>query len=558
MRCSRPFRCHKGWPEWALLSVLLFALGGCGRQIRLDDRDSYVELQILAINDFHGNLEAPGNDYGGAAYLAAQLRLAEAGAEHTVIVSAGDLIGATPLISSLFHDEPTIEFANLLGLDYHGVGNHEFDEGKAELLRMQQGGPHPVDGESPGGPFTGAGFRFLAANVIDDDSGDTLLPAFAIEYYGGVPVAFIGLTLEDTPSVALSAAVAGLTFMDEADTINALVPQIRSQGVEAIVVIIHEGGYTGDGGEDDCHDFSGPIVGIVERTHPAVDLFVTGHTHRHYLCLLDGRPVTSTGNAGRFYTRINARLDRASGDMTVVDFDNVPVTQDIEPAPDVDALVADYRARVEAVSSRIVGTITVDFTKEQNAAGESLLGGLIADAQLAASSHAEQGGADISFMNSGGIRNNLLYRPSGAEKPGEVTFAEIFSVHPFGNYLVTMTLTGARIHALLEQQWIDRSSPNILMPSAGFSYTWNRSKPAGARVDPSSIRLHGDAIDPDGRYRVTVNSFLADGGDGFPLFREGTERVDGVADVDALKAYLAANSPLSPVAPDRIRMLPLN
>jgi 5'-nucleotidase len=296
----------------------------------------------------------------------------------------------------------------------------------------------------------------------------------------------------------------------------------------------------------------------VERTHPAVDLFVTGHTHRHYLCLLDGRPVTSTGNAGRFYTRINARLDRASGDMTVVDFDNVPVTQDIEPAPDVDALVADYRARVEAVSSRIVGTITVDFTKEQNAAGESLLGGLIADAQLAASSHAEQGGADISFMNSGGIRSNLPYRPSGAEKPGEVTFAEIFSVHPFGNYLVTMTLTGARIHALLEQQWIDRSSPNILMPSAGFSYTWNRSKPAGARVDPSSIRLHGDAIDPDGRYRVTVNSFLADGGDGFPLFREGTERVDGVADVDALKAYLAANSPLSPVAPDRIRMLPLN
>jgi 5'-nucleotidase len=536
--------------------VLLFALGGCGRQIRPDDRDSYVELQMLAINDFHGNLEAPKDDYGGAAYLAAQLRLAEAGAEHTVIVSAGDLIGATPLISSLFHDEPTIEFANLIGLDYHGVGNHEFDEGKAELLRMQQGGPHPVDGESPGGPFTGAEFRFLAANVIDDDSGDTLLPAFAVEYYGGVPVAFIGLTLEDTPSVALSSAVAGLTFMDEAETINALVPQIRAQGVEAIVVIIHEGGYPADGGEDDCKDFRGPIVGIVERTHPAVDLFVTGHTHRHYLCRLNGRPVTSTGNAGRFFTSIGARLDRASGDMTVVDFDNVPVTQDIQPAPDVDALVADYRARVEAVSGSIVGTITGDFTKEQNAAGESLLGALIADAQLAASSDADQGGADISFMNSGGIRSNLLYQPSGAEKPGEVTFAEIFSVHPFGNYLVTMTLTGARIHALLEQQWIDRPSRNILMPSAGFSYTWNRSKPAGARVDPSSMRLHGHTIDPHGRYRITVNSFLAEGGDGFPLFREGTERVDGGVDVDALKDYLAANSPRSPVAPDRIRVLP--
>ena len=554
MRCSRRFRCHTGLS--ALASVLLFAQGGCSQQIRPDDAGSFVELQILAINDFHGNLEAPRNDYGGAAYLASHLRQAEAGADHTVIVSAGDLIGATPLISSLFHDEPTIEFANLLGLRYNGVGNHEFDEGKEELLRMQHGGPHPVDGESPAGPFTGAEFRFLAANVIDDDSGVTLLPPFAIEHYDGIPVAFIGLTLEDTPSVASSAAVAGLTFMDETETINALVPQIRSEGVEAIVVLIHEGGFPGDGDEDDCNDFRGPVVDIVERTHPAVDLFVTGHTHRHYLCLLNGRPVTSTGNAGRFYTRISARLDRASGDMAVVDFDNVPVTQDVEPTPEVEALVARYRALVESVSSGVVGAITGDFTKEQNAAGESLLGGLIADAQLAAPKHAERGGADISFMNSGGIRSNLLYEPSGSEKPGEVTFAEVFSVHPFGNHLVTMTLTGAQIHTLLEQQWTDRPSRNILMPSAGFSYTWSRSLPAGGRVDSSSIRLHGDVIDPGGRYRVTVNSFLADGGDGFPLFREGTERVDGGLDVDALKDYLAANSPLSPMAPDRIHVLP--
>jgi 5'-nucleotidase len=554
MRCSRRFRCHTGLS--ALASVLLFAQGGCSQQIRPDDAGSFVELQILAINDFHGNLEAPRNDYGGAAYLASHLRQAEAGADHTVIVSAGDLIGATPLISSLFHDEPTIEFANLLGLRYNGVGNHEFDEGKEELLRMQHGGPHPVDGESPAGPFTGAEFRFLAANVIDDDSGVTLLPPFAIEHYDGIPVAFIGLTLEDTPSVASSAAVAGLTFMDETETINALVPQIRSEGVEAIVVLIHEGGFPGDGDEDDCNDFRGPVVDIVQRTHPAVDLFVTGHTHRHYLCLLSGRPVTSTGNAGRFYTSISARLDRASGDMAVVDFDNVPVTQDVEPTPEVEALVARYRALVESVSSRVVGAITGDFTKEQNAAGESLLGGLIADAQLAASRHAEQGGADISFMNSGGIRSNLLYQPLSTEKPGEVAYAEVFAVHPFGNHLVTMTLTGAQIHALLELQWTDRPSRNILMPSAGFSYTWSGSEPAGARVDPSSIRLHGKVIDPVGRYRVTVNSFLADGGDGFPLFREGTERVDGGADVDALKDYLAANSPVSPAEPDRIRDLP--
>jgi 5'-nucleotidase len=556
MRCSRRFRCYPPWSERVLAAVLLLVLGSCSQQVRDDDSDSYVELQILGINDFHGNLEAPRNDFGGAAYLASHIRRAKAEEKHTTIVSAGDIIGATPLISSLFHDEPTIQFANLLGLDYNGVGNHEFDEGKKELLRMQHGGPHPVDGESPAGPFTGADFRFLAANVIDDDSDETLFSAFAVEHYDGIPVAFIGLTLEDTPSVASSAAVAGLTFMDEADTINALVPQIRSRGIEAIVVILHEGGFPADGGEDDCNDFRGPVVDIVARTHPAVDLFVTGHTHRHYLCLLNGRPVTSTGNAGRFYTRIGARLDRAGGDMTVVDFDNVPVTQDVEPAPDVEALVARYRTLVEAVSSRIVGTITADFTKEQNAAGESVLGGLIADAQLAASKHAEQGGAAMSFMNSGGIRSNLLYEPSDSERPGEVTFAEVFAVHPFGNHLVTMTLTGAQIRTLLEQQWLDRPARNILMPSAGLSYTWRPGQPVGARVDASSILLHGEPIDPDGRYRVVVNSFLADGGDGFPLLREGTERVDGGADVDALKDYLGANSPLSPVEPGRIRTLP--
>ena len=542
--------CFAGFVALALL------LCGCAGQVGPDDRGRFVELQILAINDFHGNLEAPRSDFGGAAYLASHLRQAKAGAEHSVIVSAGDLIGATPLISSLFHDEPTIEFANMLGLDYNGVGNHEFDEGSDELLRMQHGGAHPVDGESPSGAFAGADFRFLAANVIDEDTGELLMPAYAIRRFDGIPVAFIGLTLEGTPDVASSAAVQGLSFMDEAETINALIPEIRAQGAEAIVVVIHEGGFQTEGGEDDCNGFSGPILGIVKETHPAVDLFVTGHTHRHYLCRVGGRPVTSTGTAGRFYTNITARLDRASADMEVTAFDNVPVTQDVEPAPDVEALVARYRALVENVSNRIVGTITGDFTKDQNGAGESRLGALIADAQLAASRYTGEGGADVSFMNSGGIRSNLLFAPSGTERPGEVTFAELFSVHPFGNYLVTMTLTGRQIHMLLEQQWANRAARNMLMPSQGFSYAWSRSGADGARVDPSTIRINGEVTDPAARYRVTVNSFLADGGDGFPVFREGKERTDGVTDIDALKQYLSAQSPLMSADPGRIRVLP--
>ena len=540
---------------WALVALAL-GVSGCTSLNRPDDAERYVELQILAINDFHGNLETPRNDLGGAAYLAAHLRRAEAEVEHSVIVSAGDLFGATPLISSLFHDEPTIEFANMLGLDYNGVGNHEFDEGKEELLRMQHGGPHPVDGESPGGPFRGAEFRFLAANVIDVQTGGTLLPPYAIRRFGGVPVAFIGLTLEDTPAVASAAAVAGLSFMDEVGTIHSLVGQIRKQGVEAIVVIIHQGGFQSNGGEDDCNDFTGPIVDIVKNAHPAVDLFVSGHTHRHYLCRVEGRPVTSTGTAGRFYTDISARLDRATGDLAVLDFDNVPVTQDVPPAADVEALVSRYRSLVETVSGEVVGTITGDFTKDQDSAGQSLLGGLIADAQLAATRYQERDGADLAFMNSGGIRSNLLYAATGGERDGEVTFAEVFSVHPFGNHLVTMTLTGDQVLRLLEQQWASAPARNMMTPSKGFSYAWRRSAAAGVRLDRSSVSVNGEPLDPAGSYRVTVNSFLAEGGDGFTVFAEGTERIDGVADVDALKDYLELNSPLTPSELDRIRVLP--
>jgi 5'-nucleotidase len=539
---------------WALVALAL-GVSACTSLNRPDDAERYVELQILAINDFHGNLETPRNDLGGAAYLAAHLRRAEAEVEHSVIVSAGDLIGATPLISSLFHDEPTIEFANMLGLDYNGVGNHEFDEGKEELLRMQHGGSHPVDGESPGGPFRGAEFGFLAANVIDVQTGGTLLPPYAIRRFGGVPVAFIGLTLEDTPAVASAAAVAGLSFMDEVETIRSLVGQIREQGVEAIVVIIHQGGFQGAGGEDDCNDFTGPVVDIVKEAHPAVDLFVSGHTHRHYLCRVNGRPVTSTGTAGRFYTDISARLDRASGDLAVLYFDNVPVTQDIPPAADVEALVTRYRSLVETVSGQVVGTITGDFTKDQDRAGQSLLGGLIADAQLAASRDAGEGGADFAFMNSGGIRSNLLYEAVGSERDGEVTFAEVFSVHPFGNHLVTMTLTGEQVLELLEQQWSSTKARNMMMPSDGFSYTWRRSAEAGTHIDRSSVRLNGLPFEPSRSYRVTVNSFLAEGGDGFTVLAEGTERTDGVADVDALQDYLELNSPLTPAGLDRIRLL---
>ncbi len=531
--------------------ALSLVLGACAG---IAERDDPVAVTILAFNDFHGSLEAPRDGYGGAAWLAAHLRRERNTAEHSVTVSAGDLIGATPLISSLLHDEPTIRAANLMGLDFHAVGNHEFDEGRQELLRMQYGGPRPDDTGPRSRPFSGADFRFLAANVVLEERGDTLFPPYAVKRFDGIPVAFIGLTLEDTPSLVTAAGVEGLVFLEEVRVINALVAEIRRQGIEAIVVVIHQGGYPAEGGEDECNELEGPIVDIVAAADEAVDLFVTGHTHRHYLCRLDGRPVTSAGSVGRWYTRISALLDRETGNLAVTGFDNVPVTQDVPPAADLQALVAKYRERVEKAAGRIVGTFTADLTRERNEAGISTIGALIADAQLAATRAPDDGGAQVAFMNAGGIREDFLFEPSGDEDEGEVTYAELFAVHPFGNYLVTMSLTGEQIHALLEQQWLSQQSLNVLMPSRGFRYAWSEDRPPGERVDPSSIMLDGERVRPGDTYRVTVNSFLAGGGDGFPVLQEGTERHNGRLDIDALEDYLQSRSPVSPPALDRVRL----
>ena len=526
------------------------------------DKSKKVELQILAINDFHGNIASSfsGNTLGGADYLTTHLRELEATNRNTVIVSAGDLIGASPLISALFHDEPTIEAANLFGLDLNAVGNHEFDEGAAELLRMQYGGCHPVDGCQDGDDFDGARFSFLAANVVDHESGQTIFPAFKIKNFQGVKVAFIGMTLEGTPSIVTPSGVAGLDFKDEADTVNALILKLRKTGVEAIVVLIHEGGFQSlGGGANDCNGISGPIVDIIERTDDAVDLFITGHTHQSYNCVIDGRPVTSASSFGRLFTKIDVELNRVTKEMTVVAIDNRSNTRNVVPAADVTALIAKYDALSAPLANRVIGSITQDITRNNNVAGESALGDVIADAQLAATAPAGFGEAVVAFMNPGGIRADLLYLASGSEADGEVTYGEAFTVQPFGNSLVTMSLTGAQIDTLLEQQFQGcgtQTANRVLQVSAGFTYSWSLSAPACNRVDPTTIQLNGVTVDPSASYRLTVNSFLADGGDNFAVLTAGTDRLGGDLDLDALEVYFAANSPVAPGPQDRITQLP--
>ncbi len=530
-----------------------------------------VDVQILALNDFHGNLMPPAGssgrvgliDAGGVEYLATHISSLRALNPNTVVVSAGDMVGASPLLSALFHDEPTIEAFNLIGLDFNAVGNHEFDEGWHELVRLQEGGCHPVDGCLDGDDFAGASFQFLAANVVRQDNGKTIFPAYKVRSFGGAKVAFIGMTLEGTPLIVTPSGISDLNFMDEADTVNALIPELKAKGVETIVVVVHEGGVqAAPAPYNGCVGLSGAIVNILERLDDEVDVVVSGHTHQPYNCVIDNKIVTSAFSFGRLVTKIDLTIDRATGEVTTMKAENKIVTRDVPTASLLTALIAKYNAIAAPLANRVIGTITANINRIATPAGETALGDVIADAQLEATNDAGFGDAVVAFMNPGGIREDLIFAggPAG-EGDGNVTYGEMFAVQPFGNSMVTMTLTGAQIDALLEQQFIGcgqtaATRQKILQVSTGFSYSWSLSALPCNKVDALTIKIDGVTVDPAASYRVTVNSFLADGGDGFTVLVQGTNRLGGEVDTDAFEKYFAAYSPVAPGPQNRIIRIP--
>jgi 5'-nucleotidase len=522
-----------------------------------------VDLRILAINDFHGNLRPPAGGIriadpddktkkiavaaGGAEHMATLVRQLREGPKNTIFVAAGDLIGASPLLSAMFHDEPTIESLSMMGLEVAAVGNHEFDEGKDELLRMQNGGCHPIDNCQGPHPFLGAKFHYLAASTIEKETGKTIFPPYEIREFEGIPVAFIGLTLKGTPDIVSPVGVAGLEFKDETETVNALVPELKAKGVEAIVVLIHEGGFpTGDYNE--CPGISGAIVDIVKQLDSAVDIVISGHTHQAYVCEIDGRLVTSGDKFGTIVTAIDVKLDPVTRDVISAHADNV-IVRSGSYAKDLGqtALLEAYDKVAAPIANRRAGSITETLSRTPNEAGESALGDIIADAQLAATRADKNGGAVIAFTNPGGVRTDIPKKADGA-----VTYADLFASQPFRNQLVTLTLSGAQLKNLLEQQWLDPKRPRILQVSKGFTYTWDAAKPYGERVAAGSLSLNGARIDPAKSYRVTVNNYLSVGGDGFTVLKEGTAQQIGVYDADALYAYFQTTSPLAPVRASRI------
>src|SRR5262245_10565357 len=549
-------------PAKLVAAVICAATLGAGSPALAQGKDP-VDLRILAINDFHGYLrpfaggiriDDPADKTkkitvpaGGAEHMATLVKELRAGRRNSIFVAAGDLIGASPFLSALFHDEPTIEALSLMGLEVASVGNHEFDEGKDELLRMQNGGCHPVDGCQGPHRFEGAKFRYLAASTIVKRTGKPLFPPYVVREFDGIPVAFIGLTLKGTQGIVSPVGIAGLEFRDEAETVNALIPELRGRGIEAIVVLIHEGGFpTGD--YDGCSGISGPIVDIVKKLDKAVDLVISGHTHRAYLCKIDGKLVTSADKYGTLVTSIDLKLDPVTRDIISRSSENHIVrSATIAKNPEQTALIASYETLSAPIANRPAGSITETLSRMPDSAGEMPLGDIIADAQLTATQGEKTGGAVIALTNPGGIRSDITKRDDGL-----VTYADVFAAQPFRNQLVTMWLTGQQIKDALEQQWADPKRPRILQVSKGFRFAWDGSKSDGERIVAEQMTLNGARIDPSARYRVTVNNYLAEGGDGFAAFTGGADPRTGIYDVDALYEYFRANSPIGPAPGGRI------
>jgi 5'-nucleotidase len=516
-----------------------------------------VDVQILALNDFHGNLDGSadavrfelGKDQfasarlGGAALVGAELAKMRAGHDFSITVAAGDLIGASPLNSAYFLDEPTIDAMNLMGLSLASVGNHEFDKGSAELLRMQNGGceKHTTRVPCRIEPFQGAKFEYLAANVLKDD-GSTIFPATAIRQIGPVKVGFIGMTLKQTGILVTPAGVAGLHFSDEAATANALVPKLRAAGADTIVLLIHQGGKTSETYKvGDCEGLSGDILPILDKLDPTIATIVSGHTHNAYACEVERggarRLLTSAGKYGYFITDIRLSFDPSTHRLLAEHAQNVPMIGSGGGDPRIAGLVKRYTDAAAPAASRVVGHLAGPARKAETE-GESPASNLIADAQLAATKAADRGGADLSFINSSGVRTDLVPLPNG-----DVTYGQIFALQPFGNNLVVKTLTSAQLKVLLEQQFKVENGvakvASLLVPSANFRFTYDLARPEGQRI--ISMLLDGKPIDPDRRYRVTVNNFLASGGDGFSVLNNGTDTLDAGLDLDALEAWLATN-----------------
>ncbi|MDQ3406401.1 MAG: bifunctional metallophosphatase/5'-nucleotidase [Actinomycetota bacterium] len=559
----------------ALAAALVTGAAGLVGTAAAEPASRTTEVRLIAFNDFHGNLQPPAGssgrvtlsngttvDAGGAAFLATHVKRLTGEVDSSVVLSAGDNIGASPLTSALFHDEPTIEFLNAIGVQASVIGNHEFDEGYRELQRMQFGGCHPTDGCQFRPTFPGAKFPHLGANITFDNGVPAALP-FTVKVVDRVPVAIIGVTLKDLPTVVTPEAVEGFKFHDEIETLDRTSRLLDTLNIHTQVVLMHQGDNTEGGGPDDCRTVPGPASQIAAKASASIDVFFTGHSHQQYNCVVTdpaGKPRTliQGSSFGRLLSVVDLKIDTRTRDVVRADTKarNEIVTRTVTPDPAVAALVDEAAHKSAPIANRPIGTITADLVRAAGQSGESPLGDVIADAQLAATSG---NSPQIAMTNPGGIRTDLTFASSAAgEGNGVVTYGEAFAVQPFGNIMQTITLSGAQLKTVLEQQWQPKADGSVqvrfLQVSSTLHYSWSLSGSQGNRV--SNVTVAGQPLDATASYRVSVNNFLAAGGDGFTELAKGTNLTGGPVDLDALADYLTANPNVAPPALNRVTVLP--
>lgn len=554
-----------------LAGAAFLVLAGCAQQPLVPRaQDEVVSLRLLALNDFHGYMEPnplltpnPADpskpirvQAGGIAHLATLIEQLKAGHPHSLVVGAGDLIGASPLLSGLVNDEPALQAMDMIDMRVSAIGNHEFDYGQPELARLQKGGCKPR-GCLLDDPYPGIDFPFISSNILRDGDGSHAYPPTHVESVGGVRIGFIGATVVETPKITSKENTAGLRFVAEAGAINASVASLRAQGIETLVVLLHEGA-TPSGPVDDstCAGLSGAALDITNALDPAVDVVVTAHTHKRYTCLVNGKLLTQAESYGRFITAIDLEISRTSGDVVRKSALNHQVDPSLLPAdPAFTALIARARAKTDKVALEPVANLKVpQVFRTFEYAGESALGRLIADAQLAATRAPDKGGAQIALMNHGGVRQDL---PASPTPNNAITVGDCYTVHPFNNALIVMDLTGAEIKELLEQQWLEVDTDHQLSHSNGFTYQWDRRRSPGDLIVAGSLKLNGEPLVAERSYRVVTNQYLADGGGGLSVFQRGRNRSTQLLDVEALINYLKSAAPVdAPLAPRIERLDP--
>ncbi|UXH44004.1 5'-nucleotidase C-terminal domain-containing protein [Rossellomorea vietnamensis] len=504
--------------KWMLAAIAtgVFFIGSSFASSSTDPGE-YISVQLLGVNDFHGQLETVrtrnGKQVGGAEYLAAYLKKHRQENENTLLVHSGDMVGASSPVSSLMQDEPAVEWMNEVGFDIGTLGNHEFDEGTEEMFRLLDGGKHEKTGT-----FEGAAFPYTAANVIDKKTGKTILPPYLIKEVDGVPIGFIGVVTTETKDIVLPSGIEEVEFTDEVTAINQSVKELKAKGVRSIVVLGHVSASSNEDGTNPAQD----AAEFAPRIDDEVDIIFGGHSHGFANTSVDGKLIVQSYSYGTAFSDVDLLIDRETKDIVNKQAAILSTYHDgILPDKKIKQMVDSYSADKQMMLDQKMGQAEAPITKEKTASGERPIGNLIAD------SHRENMHTDIAFMNPGGIRANL--------DEGELTWGDLYTMLPFGTNLVKLSLTGAEIKEALEQQWTGNFQ--TIMQTSGLDYTYDKDAPPGHKVVAMTDR-DGNAIQPDQTYTVALTNYLATGGDGFTAFKKGNDSVEGPPTLDSFITYI--------------------